>query len=239
MRTANSLASDRARRAGICSATESADSRLGRCVLRIVVLVMPALVAGCSALPSPKIEEPVLHVLDARPAIPRAPVTRDVVLEVGVPRAAPGFDTTALLYVQKPFVLDAFATHRWADAPAHMIGPPLMRALEQTGYFRALVPAPAGVPADLRLDTELIRLQQNFTTRPSRVELSLRFRLLDLRARRVVGARLVDVDVDAPSDNPDGGVVAANTALANALAQAVAFAVAAAEDVPPEAAAKP
>jgi cholesterol transport system auxiliary component len=231
MTIANRDARDRTPRG---ASTTAADRRR-----RLVQLsVLTALLAGCSALPSPRVEEPVLHLLDAKPAVPRAQAPRDLVLEVGVPRAAPGFDTAALLYVQKPFVLDAFAVHRWADAPARMIGPPLTRALDQTGYFRAVVTAPAGVPADLRLDTELVRLQQNFMTRPSRVELTLRFQLLDLHGRRVVAARVVDVDVEAASDDPYGGVVAANAALARALTQATAFAVAAAADVAPQAAGK-
>jgi cholesterol transport system auxiliary component len=238
MNNASQFAPDRAARAGMCLDHEAAEHR-SRPMMQIVLSIVAVLVAGCTALPSPKIEEPVLHVLDAKPVITRAQVARELVLEVGVPRAAPGFDTAALLYVQKPFVLDAFATHRWVDAPARMIGPPLTHALEQTGYFRAVVPAPTGVPADLRLDTELVRLQQNFMTRPSRVELSLRFRLLDLRGRRVVAARVVDVDVAAASDDPDGGVVAANTALARALAQAAAFAVDASADVPSETVGKP
>jgi cholesterol transport system auxiliary component len=226
----NRDARDRTPRAGSGASTTTADRRR----LLVQLSVVAALLAGCSALPSPRVEEPVLHVLDAKPAVPRAQATRDLVLEVSVPRAAPGFDTAALLYVQKPFVLDAFAVHRWADAPARMIGPPLTRALDQTGYFRAVVPAPAGVPADLRLDTELVRLQQNFMTRPSRVELSLRFQLLDLHGRRVVAARVVDVEVEVASDDPYGGVVAANAALASALTLAAAFAVAAAADVAPQ-----
>jgi len=234
----NRVAPGRAMRAGP-SMTARVELPRTRWMLRAVLPLVAALAAGCTALPAPKVEDPVLHVLDAKPAIARAQAARDLVLEVSVPRAAPGFDTAALLYVQKPFVLDAFATHRWADAPARMIAPPLTRALEQTGHFRAVVPAPAGVPADLRLDTELVRLQQNFATRPSRVELSLRFRLLDLRGRRVVASRVVDVDVDAPSDDPDGGVIAANAALASALTQAAAFAVAAAADVPSETGARP
>ena len=238
MTNQNRLAPDRAARAGTCRHTKTS-ARVGWRILRIAASVALALAAGCTALPTPKVEDPVLHVLDAKPAIARAQTARDLVLEVSVPRAAPGFDTAALLYVRKPFVLDAFATHRWADAPARMIATPLTRALEQTGYFRAVVPAPTGVPTDLRLDTELVRLQQDFTSRPSRVELSLRFRLLDLRGRRVVASRVVDVDVAAPSDDPDGGVIAANAALANALAQAAAFAVAAAADLPSDAGAKP
>jgi cholesterol transport system auxiliary component len=238
MRNGNRNAPDCNAHASALPTTQLADQRGGR-MLRVVLPMVAAYLAGCSALPTaPQIEQPVLHVLDARPAIARAEASRDLVLEVSVPRAAPGFDTTALLYVQKPFVLDAFATHRWADAPAHMIGPPLTQALTQTGYFRAVVTAPAGVPVDLRLDTELVRLQHSFMTKPSRIELSLRFRLLDLRARRVVATRFVDVEIDAASDNPDGGVVAANTALAGALTQAAAFAVAAAADVPAVAAGK-
>lgn len=232
------MAPDRAARAGRCSAAQAGDPRPRR-VLRFAYPIVAALLAGCSALPTPDIEDPVLHLLDPKPAIARARVARDLVLEVSVPRAAPGFDTAALLYVQKPFVLDAFATHRWADAPARLIGPPLTRALDQTAGFRVVVTAPTGVPADLRLDTELVRLQQNFTTRPSRVELSLRLRLLDLRGRRVVAAHVIDVDVAAPSDDPNGGVLAANAALAHALTQAAAFAVAAAADVPSETGAKP
>jgi cholesterol transport system auxiliary component len=201
---------------------------------RVLATALVTLLAACSPLQPPRAEEPVLHVLDVRPAVARATTPRDLVLEVGAPRAAPGFDSAALVYVQKPFVLDAFATHRWADTPARMIEAPLMRALEQTGLFRAVVPAPSGVPADLRLDTDLLRLQHNFASRPSRVELSLRFRLSDLRGRRVVAARVIDLEVAAASDDPAGGVDAANAALANALAQAAAFAVtAAAEGLPP------
>lgn len=232
MNMANRDARDRRPQAGSGASTTAADRR--RLLVRLSVVA--ALLAGCSALPSPKVVEPVLHVLDAKSAVPRARAPRDLVLEVSVPRAAPGFDTAALLYVQKPFVLDAYAVHRWVDAPARMIGPPLTRVLDQTGYFRAVVPAPAGVPADLRLDTELVRLQQNFMSRPSRVELSLRFQLLDLHGRRVVASRVVDVDVEAASDDPYGGVVAANAALSSALTQAAAFAVAAAADVAPQAA---
>lgn len=234
MTLANRDPRDRTPRAGGGASTTAAVRRR----LLVQLSVAAALLAGCSALPSPKVEEPVLHVLDAKPAVPRAQAPRDLVLEVGVPRAAPGFDTAALLYVQKPFVLDAFAVHRWADAPARMIGPQLARVLDQTGYFHAVVPAPAGVPADLRLDAELVRLQQNFMTKPSRVELSLRFQLLDLHGRRVVAARVVDVEVEAASDDPYGGVVAANAALSSALTQVAAFAVAAAADVAPRAAAR-
>jgi cholesterol transport system auxiliary component len=204
-----------------------------RSLRRGMALPAVALVAAaCSVLPPPA-PDPALHVL-APPSVPVAAQTRrDLVLEVSAPRAAPGFDSAAMLYVQKPYALDAFATHRWADAPARMVGPLLVRALEQSGAFRAVVPGPSAIVADLRLDTELVRLQQNFLTRPSRVELTLRLQLFDLRSRSVVATKLVDAASEAPTDDPDGGVIAANAALAQALEQAVAFCAGAAADVRP------
>lgn len=189
-------------------------------------LALAALVAGCAGLQPAPVPSPDLLVLQATPVVTAAPVKRDLVLEVSVPRAWPGFDTPQMAYVQKPYALDYFANSRWADAPAHMVGPLIARALEQTGSFRAVVQTPSGVPADLRLTGELIRLQQNFTTRPSKVELTLRVELIDVRARRVLAARVFAETETAPSDDAYGGVTAANAALQRVLAQVAEFCVA-------------
>ena len=131
-------------------------------------------------------------------------------LEVSAPRAWPGFDTAQMAYVRKPHELDYFATNRWADTPSRMLGPLLARALEQTGGFRAVVQAPSIVAADLRLVTELVRLQQNFATQPSRVEITLRVQLIDVRGRRVLATRDVRGDRKRAERDAYGGVIAAN-----------------------------
>jgi cholesterol transport system auxiliary component len=123
-------------------------------------------------------------------------VQRDLVLEVALPRAWPGFDTAQMAYVRQPYELDYFAASRWADTPPRMLGPLLARALEQTGSFRAVVQMPSTVPADFRVDTELVRLQQDFGVRPSRVELTLRVQLIDVRGKRVAATRVVEVSAD-------------------------------------------
>ncbi len=231
MKNANRVAPDRALRGGTCIAAMAGDPGRRR-VLRCALSIAAALAAGCGALPAPRIEEPVLHVLDARPPIVRTQTPRDVVLEVSAPRAAPGYDTAAMAYVQRPYTLDQFAVHRWADAPVRMLRPLIVRALEDAGAFRAVVYGPAGVTPDFRLDTELVRLQQDFTVKPSRVELVLRVQMIDLRNRRVVATRVIEEAQPAPSDDADGGVAAANAALAPALRAVAAFAAEAA-DAPP------
>jgi cholesterol transport system auxiliary component len=189
-----------------------------------IVATLALLAAGCSLLAPAPADETVRHLLDARPAVARLP-QRDLVLAVSPPRAAPGFDTTAMAYVQTTHALDHYATHRWADTPARMLGPLLTRTLEDAGSFRAVVYGPSGVPADLRLDTEIVVLRQSFLARPSRVELTLRLQLVDVAARQVLATRYIEVVEDATSDDAAGGVAAANAAVARALTQAAAFCV--------------
>ena len=189
-------------------------------------LGLAASIAACAALQPPKAESPNLYVLTANPLGEGERPPRDVVIEVSIPRAWPGFDTPQMAYVQQPFEIAYFASNRWADTPSRMLGPVLARALEQTRIFRAVVQAPSGIGSDLRLDTEIVRLQQNFAFRPSRAEFTLRAQLSDVRTRRVVASRTFEEVEDAPSDNAAGGAAAANTALQRMLERIADFCVA-------------
>jgi cholesterol transport system auxiliary component len=204
----------------------------------IIVTNLALLATACSLWQPAPADETALHVLDARPAVATA-AKRDLVLAVSAPRAAPGFDSPSMVYVLKPHALDHYATHRWADTPARMLGQLLTRTLEDTGSFRAVVRGSAGLPADLQLDTEIVQLRQSFLVRPSRVELTLRTQLVDVPGRRVLATHYIEIAQDAPSDDATGGVAAANTAVAAALAQVAAFCVEASGDQRPRTASAP
>ncbi|HEY5293318.1 MAG TPA: ABC-type transport auxiliary lipoprotein family protein, partial [Burkholderiales bacterium] len=147
----------------------------------------------------------------------------DLVLAVNPPSARPGFDTPQIAYVRQAHKLDYYAKNRWADTPSRMLAPLLAQALEQSGSFRAVVRTTNPVPVDLRLDTELIRLQQDFTTQPSRVELTLRAQLYDVKAKKLLAVREFDAAEIATSEDAYGGVIAANRALARVLGQLTDF----------------
>ena len=100
-----------------------------------------------------------------------------------------------------------------------------MQALEQSGSFSAVVQAPSIVPADVRIVSELVRLQQNFEMHPSRIEIALRVQLIDVRTRRLLATRVFEATENAPSDDPYGGVIAANVALQRILEQVVTFSI--------------
>jgi cholesterol transport system auxiliary component len=182
-----------------------------------------ALLAACTALQPPEADRASTYVLEATPAAGAPRPKRDLVLEVSVPRARPGFDTPLMAYTQRANALEYFAKNRWADTPARMLAPLLVQALDHSGGFRAVVLAPSLVTAELRLDTELVRLQQDFGARPSRVQFTLRAQLIDTGARRVLASAELDETEVAPSDDPYGGVIAANRALGRLLERLAEF----------------
>ncbi|HVO88583.1 MAG TPA: ABC-type transport auxiliary lipoprotein family protein [Casimicrobiaceae bacterium] len=191
----------------------------------IVMLALAVFVSACTALQPPPAEIVNVYVLDVAPALGKVQdqPRRDVVIAVAPPRAWPGFDTTQMVYVRSPYALEAFAVSRWTDAPARMLAPLLVRALEQTGSYRAVVQMPTTATSDLRLDAEAVRLQQNFATRPSRAEISIRLQLTDVRSKRVIASDVIEETENAASEDAAGGVLALNTALRRVLERVTAF----------------
>ncbi len=181
---------------------------------------------ACSVFPQGNVEPPRLHLLDAVPDVAVAAERTDLVLEVEATRAWAGFDTDRMAYVQKPHAIEYFANNRWAEPPARMLDPLLVRTLERSGGFRAVVQAPGPVPADLRLVVEIARLQQDFQVKPSQVEIALHLQLVDIRGRRLLASRTLEAVEAAPAEDAYGGATAANRALQRALEQVVAFCIA-------------
>jgi cholesterol transport system auxiliary component len=193
------------------------------------VLASTLLLAACSNFTAPQTVSQNIYVLEAGPAIPTAQVKRDLVLAVSVPRTRPGFDTPQMAYFKQPHELNYFATNRWVDTPARMLEPLVAQAMMQTESFRAVVQTAGAIPADVRLDIELVRLQQDFQTHPSRVQLTLRAQLIGVRGKRLLAERQFDEVENASSDDAYGGVVAANRLVQRLLGELAEFCVNAAE----------
>lgn len=138
---------------------------------------------------------------------------------VAAPQARPGFDTERMAYVRSPNQLEYFARHRWIDAPARMLAPLMVQALESTGAFSAVVQAPTVARTKWRLETEIVKLQQDFLEQPSVVHLVLRTQLINANTQQPVAARVFTATVAAASQDARGGAKAANDALKQLLPQ--------------------
>ncbi|MEO8125196.1 MAG: ABC-type transport auxiliary lipoprotein family protein [Burkholderiales bacterium] len=195
------------------------------------------LFGGCTAslLPKPP-QQPALYALnDTAPAKLVAPAQRAAAavskptLLVNPPRAAAGFDTRHIVYLRQANQIEYFADSQWVDTPAQMLAPLIARAIERSGAFNAVLLAPTAAAGEMRLDTEVIRLQQDFGMAPSQVRFTLRAVLLDSRTRRVIAVREFDASVPAATEDATGGVAAANLAVQRVLDELAGFAAKAAE----------
>jgi cholesterol transport system auxiliary component len=189
-------------------------------------------VGACSTLRAGAPPPPTFYSLetarDTAPTVaptmaPAAALTTAPTLIVNPPQAAAGFDSPHIMYVREAHKLEYFAHSEWVDTPARMLAPLLVAAIDNTAAFRAVVLAPSAAAGDLRLDTEIIRLQQEFGSPPSRVRFTLRAYLVDDKTRRVLAWREFEAAVPSASDDPYGGVVAANRAVQTVLEELAAF----------------
>lgn len=200
-------------------------TRIGRiCAVSLLL----ALAGGCGALRPVATPQPSFYSLDSEHGAAPAPVRSPALaaaptLIINPPHAAAGFDSPHIIYVREAYKLEYFSHNEWADTPARMLAPLVVAAIGNSGAFRAVVTTPSAAAGDLRLDTEIIRLQHEFSSRPSRVRFTLRAYIVDNTTRRVLAWHEFDETVVASSEDAYGGVIAANRAVQAVLGNLAVF----------------
>jgi len=187
-------------------------------------LFVLTILVGCT-LPQDNSPPPQAYLLGGGEIFTPTPARRssNKILLVTVSRDAPGFDSQRMAYTREPPKLDYYNDSIWSDAPAKMLLPLLVRAFEATSAFKAVVSPPSPVLADLRVDMDLIALQQEFMMLPSRVRLTVRIKVMDMKSGHVLGTQIFEVVEPAPSENAHGGAQAADAATRKLLGEVTAF----------------
>jgi cholesterol transport system auxiliary component len=196
---------------------------------RVLAVALSALsLCACSVLSKASSPPPAFYTLDAAPdpttttgssAAPGSQLT----LIISAPYAASGFDSQRMVYVHEDHKLEYFSHSEWVDPPARMLWPLLVSTAQQSSAFAAVVQASGTAAGDLRLNTDILRLQHNFQRSPSRVQLTLRATLTDEKTRRVLAWQEFHGEAEATTDTPQGGVVAANRVVQEVLTQVAQF----------------
>ena len=154
---------------------------------------------------------------------------RPVSIIVSPVQSAPAYKGREMIYVEKDFQLKAFARNEWAAPPAQMLTPLLVESLRNTHSFRAIIAPPSIDKADYRLDVNLLSFQHQFLKKPSEVEVVMTAQMMNLSTRRAVATERFVVREVSRSNDPYGGVLAANLAVQKALGQIATFCVSSAK----------
>ncbi len=195
---------------------------MNRSIIRLLISI-PLLLAACSmSLLQPESDPMAIHIhtLEWTPTtVPAQAPPKAPALLVTPPRASAGYAGSDMIYVRQSHELDRFLYHRWADSPARMLEPLLLRAAEQTGLFIQVVPAGTQALTDLRLDTRLLYLRQVFAASACRVELGIRIDLIGVSSGKALGNRTFTYQDACDRASPEGGVSTANRLIGRFLGE--------------------
>ena len=190
-------------------------------------------VTGCALLSTPPkviVEKAVLtevpHDLPQR-------ASRGNTVLVFPPKTTPLYDTTQMAYRTQPHEVAYFSEREWGETPSQMLYPLVVRTLENTHAFRAVLTEPFAARYSYALRTEILELIQDFSSESATLVLSLRFQLTDYGAKTVIATKEVSVREPMRERNSYAGVMAANEATAKALQQMARYVLQATE-APPE-----
>jgi cholesterol transport system auxiliary component len=188
----------------------------------IFLLLSLPVISGCNALLPKQPQQTTYYSLDLKQNKSTEEFASSSALNlptitINMPKANAGFDTGHMMYTRSPHKLEHFAKNEWVDTPARMLQSLMVSKIEKTASFKAVLTKYSLVKSDIRLDTEIVQLIQIFNGKPSQVQFTLRATFIDNNTNLIISLREFDEVATAKSDDPIGGVLAANQAVNSAL----------------------
>ena len=211
----SAASSDRAARPSAGGMSASVVLRLA---LAAFVSSLALSTAGCAGLFSSDDEPIQTYMFSPREFREVESVDSEIVLLIS-PIQSVGHDSRQMTYTMRPYERTYYAYSQWADTPPRLIEPLVVQAMEVSGLFEAVIDVSSSVPADYRLELDLLVLQHEFHTDPSQGRMVVRAQLNDLAGNRVIGTRVFQASSPSPTENPYGGALALNLALEEILAE--------------------
>ena len=167
------------------------------------------MLVGCSAV---SVVEPTRYALNGMSEKKLAKHVSSHVVFVPELKASSAYTSSDMIYTQKSLMISAFANNEWVASPAKMLRSVLVASLQNTGYFKGVLSSAMPVKARFQVNATVLRLRQNFLTKPSSVNLTLKVDVIDTVGNRVIASRRFIENKKTKMDSPYGGVLAANDA---------------------------
>jgi cholesterol transport system auxiliary component len=188
----------------------------------LAALIATLWLAGCALLAPP--QAPARRaMLEKVPADLPSAAPRPATVVVLPPQTLPVYDTTRMAYSSRPHEVAYFRDHEWAATPSQMVQPLLLRTLQSTRAFAAVLAPPDAGRAHYVLRTQIVELLQDFSADPPVVRVALQLQLSGGAAARRTSSAEVVVREPIGERTPQAGVAAANEAIAKALLQVARF----------------
>ena len=189
--------------------------------IKVAVIFVFIFLSGCSFF-SPVKTPTNTYLLNKIPCVSSQKMRYSSLL-VTMPTTSSIYSTTQIAYSKHPYQITYFANNVWAATPTEMLQSAMVQTLQNTHAFRSISSSNTLEHYDVILNTQLVKLQQNFCAQGSEVMLVMRAQLVNASTARVIRAKEFTMTEPAPLCSPYGGVVAANRATESFLRQLTYF----------------
>lgn len=189
--------------------------KLARNSLVFPFALIALLISACGLPGTPKRTEKQVFILQAEQisSHPDNLASRPCLsLRISQPESAPGLNTARMAYRTDPNRIDYFAYNEWVASPARMMASLMEERLDESGLFGSIVSGSSDIRTDLRLDSHVLSLYQDFTGETSTTLLSVKVNLIDVASRSLTNSKTFSYRVPADERNAESGADAANQA---------------------------
>lgn len=189
---------------------------------RSLVLVVALVLGGCASLTK---QEPFTTYAPryAAPANANATPAASVPwqLTIDTPMASDALDTTRMLVMPTPGVLETYKGARWSDTAPLLLRGLLLQAFQDSGRITGVGAVTSGLHADFGLTTDLYDFETQYRDGAPRATIRLNVRLTDFSENRIAAARSFQADAPVSGAAPGEAAAAFEQALATLLPQIV------------------
>jgi cholesterol transport system auxiliary component len=193
--------------------------------LPFALLAAALMLAGCGdILPKPP-PAPALYRLTAAGDFPVGAAMLPTQLQIEVPSAEAGLDTTRIALSRSATSLDYFADSAWTDRLPLLLQAQLLASFQNAHRLVALAGAGSAARGDVILDIALRHFEAQYgASGPPQWRIELNADLVSAVDRKVIATRLFTADVAVPANNMTAIVAGADQAWRGVAAQIVDWA---------------
>lgn len=186
-----------------------------------LIILMPILLTSCAV----SVEKPTTYMLNET-SHSNSHYRTNKILMVYTPDTVSYYHTKQIAYETKPHLIDYFTRNAWAATPSQMLQPLLVKSLQQSKHFRAVVTPVAGSGYQYALNVEITSMFVNLHHQPVTFDVGMRAQIINGVSNKAIATK--DFYVSEPiacSNQFYSRIVAANHAVARVLQQITKFSV--------------
>lgn len=144
---------------------------------------------------------------------------------VMLPNTASLYNTRDMAYSDSPFKVSYYAKNSWAEVPSDMLQPLIIKTLQKTHHYKAVVSAPYPGHYHYLLTTDITELLQDFTGCVPLLKFGLRAQLSNGDTGQIISVKEFNRSVPMRKKDPYAGVIAANEAVSDVLRKLAAWVI--------------